>query len=417
MSENILYAQSGGVTAVINATACGVIQTARLSKKFKKVFAAKNGILGVLREELIDTGKESARAIDSLLHTPGGAFGSCRHKLRSFDEDNREYARLVEVFRSHKVKYFLYNGGGDSQDTANKVAQISSKLGYPLNCIGIPKTIDNDLPYTDSCPGFGSVAKYVATSTLEATLDVLSMAKSSTKVFLLEVMGRHTGWIAASAGLIKSSEISAPHIILFPEVVFDEEKFLKKVHESVSRHGYCVIVASEGVRQKDGSFISDKNSRDAFGHLQLGGAVPILADLVKNSFDYKCHWAVADYLQRSARHLASETDVEQAYALGQAAVKLAEKNRNSVMPVIKRVPGKSYKWRIQEVRLGKVANIERKIPKSFISKDGYGITNRARDYLLPLILGEAYPPYKGGLPDYVSLKNVLVSKKLPDFSI
>ena len=416
MTENILYAQSGGVTSVINATACGVIKTARASKRFKKVFAAKNGIIGVLNEEIIDTTRESSKIIESLIHTPGGAFGSCRYKLRSIHDDIREYVRLVDVFKAHKIKYFLYNGGGDSQDTANKVGHLSSKLGYPISCIGIPKTIDNDLPITDSSPGFGSVAKYVATSTLEASLDVRSMAESSTKVFLFEVMGRNAGWIAASSGLIKSKSMSAPHIILFPEIQFDEKKFIKKVKEAVIKWGYCVVVASEGIKRKDGSFVSDADSIDAFGHSQLGGVSPFLADLVKRKLKIKCHWAVADYLQRSARHLASSNDVKQAYALGEAAVRFAEDDQNMVMPVIRRIPGKKYKWKIESAKLSRVANVERKLPRSYITQDGFGITKKAKEYLLPLIQGEEYPPYSDGLPIYSYPKNELVTKKLPAFS-
>ncbi len=415
MSENILYAQSGGVTSVINATACGVIKTARASKKFKKVFAAKNGILGVLNEEIIDTTRESSKIIESLIHTPGGAFGSCRYKLRSIDDDISEYVRLVDVFKAHKIKHFLYNGGGDSQDTANKVGHLSSELGYSISCIGIPKTIDNDLPITDSSPGFGSVAKYVATSTLEASLDVKSMAGSSTKVFLFEVMGRNAGWIAASSGLIKSKSMSAPHVILFPEIQFDENKFIKKVKEAVIKWGYCVVVASEGIKRKDGSFVSDAGSIDAFGHSQLGGVSPFLADLVKRKLKFKCHWAVADYLQRSARHLASSTDVKQAYALGEAAVRFAEDGQNMVMPVIRRIPGKKYRWKIESAKLSRVANVERKLPRSYITQDGFGITKKAKEYLLPLIQGEEYPPYAAGLPSYSYPKNELVTKKLPAF--
>jgi len=415
LTENILYAQSGGVTSVINATACGVIKTARASTKFKKVFAAKNGILGVLNEEIIDTSRESSKVIDNLIHTPGGAFGSCRYKLRSIDDDISQYVRLVDIFKAHKIKYFLYNGGGDSQDTANKVGLLSSKLGHPISCIGIPKTIDNDLPITDSSPGFGSVAKYVATSTLEASLDVRSMAESSTKVFLFEVMGRNAGWIAASSGLIKSKSMSAPHVILFPEIQFDENKFIKKVKEAVIEWGYCVVVASEGIKRKDGSFVSDNGSIDAFGHSQLGGVAPFLADLVKRELQFKCHWAVSDYLQRSARHLASSTDVQHAFALGEAAVRFAENDQNMVMPVIRRIPGKKYRWKIESAKLSRVANVERKLPRSYITREGYGITTKAIEYLLPLIQGEEYPPYAAGLPNYAYPKNQLVTKKLPAF--
>lgn len=415
MAKNIFYAQSGGVTAVINATACGVIETARKSRRVGKVLAGKNGIIGALREELIDTSKESAKAIAGLRHTPSGAFGSCRYKLKSLEENAAEYRRLIDVFRAHDIGYFFYNGGGDSQDTAHKVSQLSTTMGHPITCIGIPKTVDNDLPITDTCPGFGSVAKYVAVSTLEAGLDVASMAESSTKVFVLEVMGRHAGWIAAAGGLARDSSSAPPHVILFPEIAFEEKAFLAKVKATVDKVGYCVIVASEGAQYADGRFLADAGMKDAFGHTQLGGVAPTLVDMIKAEHGYKCHWSVADYLQRAARHIASATDVEQAYAVGKAAVAFALEGKNAVMPVIQRKRSKPYRWDIGEAPLGKVANVEKMMPRSFISKDGFGITARAREYLSPLIQGEDYPPYRDGLPQYVRLKNQLVRKKLPAF--
>ena len=415
LPKNVFYAQSGGVTAVINATACGVIETARKSRKLGKVFAGKNGIIGALHEELIDTSLESPSSIAALRHTPSGAFGSCRYKLKSLRENEAEYRRLIEVFQAHDIGYFFYNGGGDSQDTANKVSRFSLDMGYPITCIGIPKTVDNDLPMTDTCPGFGSVAKYVAVSTLEAGLDVASMAESSTKVFVLEVMGRHAGWIAAAAGLAKRSAGAPPHVILFPEVAFDQQRFLAKVRESVDRYGFCVVVASEGARYADGTFLADAGAKDAFGHTQLGGVAPTLVDMIRSEHGYKCHWSVADYLQRAARHIASATDVEQAYAVGAAAVQFALAGKNAVMPVIKRKNTKGYAWEIGEAPLSKVANVEKMMPKSFITRDGFGITGKAREYLSPLIQGEDYPPYRDGLPQYVRLKCKLVPKKLPPF--
>jgi len=419
MKKNILYAQSGGVTPVINATACGVIETARKHRdRIGKVLAGKDGIIGVLREELIDTSQESKADIAALRHTPGGAFGSCRYKLKSIEESGREYARLVDVLRAHDIGYFFYNGGGDSADTAYKVSQISKKLGFPVQCIGVPKTIDNDLPVTDTCPGFGSVAKYVAVSIMEASLDVESMASSSTKVFIMEVMGRHAGWIAAAGGLAQREAGDPPHIILFPEVNFDQQAFLSRVKQAVEAHGYCSIVVSEGVRYPDGRFLAEAGSRDAFGHAQLGGAAPVVAELVRSALGYKYHWAVSDYLQRSARHIASATDVDQAYAVGEAAVKLALQGKNGVMPVIKRVSSDPYRWKIEEAALSRVANREKLMPRNFISKDGFGITSAARKYLEPLIRGESYPPYdKHGLPRYVRLKKNLVKKILPDFKV
>ena len=411
--RNAFYAQSGGVTAVINATACGVIETARRhGDRIGKVFAGRNGILGALCEELIDTSRETPAAIAALRETPGGAFGSCRYKLAPPEKDEREYARLMAVFRAHDIGYFFYNGGGDSQDTAHKVAELGEREGYPIACIGIPKTVDNDLPHTDTCPGFGSVAKYVAVSIREAALDVASMCETSTKVFILEVMGRHAGWIAAAAGLAQHDRHDAPHLILFPETPFDEEDFLKKVRETVEANGYCVIAASEGTRYADGRFLAEAGTRDAFGHAQLGGVAPVLAEIVNSALGYKYHWAVADYLQRSARHIASGVDVEQAYAVGEAAVEFALAGKNAVMAAVVRTHDKPYRWRIGEAPLKRVANVERRMPKAYIRKDGYGITAAARRYLEPLIAGEAYPRYVNGLPNYVSLKNALAPKKL-----
>lgn len=401
---NAFYAQSGGVTAVINASACGVIETARKYKhKIGKVFAGRNGITGAINDDLIDTSKESSKNIAALRYTPAGAFGSCRYKLK--DPDN-ECQKILAVFKKYNIGYFFYNGGGDSQDTANKLAEYSKAHGYPLICIGIPKTIDNDLPFTDCCPGFGSVAKYVAISIREASMDVISMAATSTKVFILEVMGRHAGWIAAASGLACEKEGDAPHIILFPEVTFDPEAFLKRVDDSVKKFGYCSIVVSEGVKNTEGAFLAESGLKDAFGHAQLGGVAPMLASLIKEKLKYKYHWAVSDYLQRSARHIASKVDVEQAYALGKAAVEFALKGKNAVMPTIVRKSSKPYRWSIGEAALSKVANIEKKMPKNFITKDGMHITDACREYLLPLIQGEDYPPYKNGLPAYVVLKNV-----------
>ncbi|MCH2157679.1 MAG: 6-phosphofructokinase [Oleiphilaceae bacterium] len=418
--KNAFYAQSGGVTAVINASACGVIETARQhSDKIGKVYAGRNGIIGALREELIDTSIESVEDIAALKHTPSGAFGSCRYKLKNFEENKREYERLIEVFQAHNIGYFFYNGGGDSQDTAYKVSQLSEKMGYPITCIGVPKTVDNDLPFTDCCPGFGSVAKYVAISTKEAAMDIKSMCESSTKVFILEVMGRHAGWIAAAGGLAGQNSDEAPHIILFPEVPFDRETFLARVDEAVKKHGYCVIIASEGAQYEDGRFVADAGQKDAFGHTQLGGVAPTLANMVKQALGYKYHWAVADYLQRAARHIASRTDVEQAYAMGKAAVEFAVSGKNAVMPIIVRENSAPYKWSIGEAPLSQVANQEKKMPIHYITDDGYGITAECREYLSPLIQGEDYPPYDdAGMPRYVNLVNKVIEKKLrTDFEI
>jgi 6-phosphofructokinase 1 len=410
---NAFYAQSGGVTAVINASACGVIETARKHKdKIGKVYAGRNGIIGALTEELIDTSKESAKAIAGLRYTPSGAFGSCRYKLKSLEANKREYERLIEVFKAHNIGYFFYNGGGDSADTCYKVSQLSEAMGYPVQAIHVPKTVDNDLPITDCCPGFGSVAKYIAVSTREASFDVASMCKTSTKVFVLEVMGRHAGWIAAAGGMAADNEHNIPIVILFPEVEFNQEKFLKAVKEKVTKFGYCTVVVSEGCHYPDGKFLAEAGTRDSFGHAQLGGAAPVVANMIKDGLGYKYHWGVADYLQRAARHLASKSDVEQAYALGKAAVELALKGNNSVMPTIVRVSDKPYKWKIGMAQLKDVANKEKMMPRNFITTDGFGITPKCRAYLAGLIKGEDYPPYKEGLPAYVKLKNVAVPKKL-----
>lgn len=411
--RNALYAQSGGVTAVINATACGVIETARKQRnRIGKVYAGRDGIIGVLTEDLIDTSRETPAAIRALRHTPGGAFGSCRYKLKGLDENRAQYERLMEVFKAHNIGYFLYNGGNDSADTTWKVSQLAGELGYPLACIGIPKTVDNDLVGTDSCPGFGSVAKYVATSVRETGFDVASMARTSTRVFVLEVMGRHAGWITAACGLAAEKEGDAPHILLFPERPFEPEPFLARVDAVVKAHGFCTIALSEGVRDRESKFLSESGVRDAFGHAQLGGVAPRIAAMVRNRFGYRCHWAVADYLQRAARHLASKVDVEQAYAVGKAAVDLAVKGRNAVMPVIVRKSDRPYRWAIGTAELKDIANREKMVPPEFVTEDGFHITARCRRYLAPLIVGEDPPPFKDGLPVYVKLKNAPVRKKL-----
>ena len=410
--KNAFYAQSGGVTAVINASAAGVIEAARDSKVIGKVYAGRNGIIGALTEDLIDTSKETKATIAALRHTPGGAFGSCRYKLKDLETSRRQYERLIEVFKAHNIGYFFYNGGGDSADTCLKVSQLSETLGYPIQAIHVPKTVDNDLPITDCSPGFGSVAKYTAVSIREAALDVQSMCATSTKVFVMEVMGRHAGWIAAAAGLAQEQDGDAPHIILFPEIAFNREKFLKKVQQTVKKYGYCVIAVSEGARYQDGTFLADAGSTDAFGHKQLGGVAPVLAQMVKAELGHKYHWAVPDYLQRAARHMASAVDLEQAYAVGRAAVEMAEAGDNAVMPAIIRGKGKKYSWAVEKAPLAKVANVEKKMPRNFISRDGFGITAAARDYLLPLIQGEAPMPFKNGMPVHARLKLAPVPKKL-----
>ncbi|MEO8306070.1 MAG: 6-phosphofructokinase [Betaproteobacteria bacterium] len=417
--RNAFYAQSGGVTAVINASAAGVIETARANRdRIGKVYAGRNGIIGALTEDLIDTSRDSARDIAALMHTPSGAFGSCRYKLKGLDESRAQYERLIEVFRAHDIGYFFYNGGNDSADTCLKVSQISQRLGYPLIAVHVPKTVDNDLAVTDNCPGFGSVAKYVATSMREAAFDVASMARTSTKVFVLEVMGRHAGWITAAVGMADDADTPIPLLLLFPEIAFDEPKFVAAVEARVKRHGYCCVGVSEGLKNAAGKLMADTGTKDAFGHAQLGGVGPMIAAILGDRLGYKFHWAVADYLQRAARHLASKTDLDHSYAVGKAAVLLALAGKNAVMPAILRTSDKPYRWKIEGVSLEKVANVEKKLPRDFITRDGYGITAKARAYLAPLIRGEDYPPFKDGLPHYVRLKNVPVPKKLTtDFKV
>jgi 6-phosphofructokinase len=411
--KNAFYAQSGGVTAVINASACGVIETARrYPNKIGKVYAGRHGILGALTEDMIDTGKESKATIAALRYTPGGAFGSARYKLAGLEKNRAQYERLIDIFRAHDIGYFFYNGGNDSMDTAQKVSEIAVQMDYPIICVGVPKTIDNDLPITDCCPGFGSAAKYIAVSTKEAALDVASMARTSTKVFVLEVMGRHAGWMAAAGGLANEKAGEAPHIILFPEIAFDKAIFLAKVKETVEKRGYCVVVVSEGVKDASGKFLAEAGGKDAFGHAQLGGVGPVVAQMTQEALGYKFHWAVADYLQRSARHIASQVDVDQAYAVGKAAVEFALKGKNAVMPIIVRKSAKPYRWTIGEAPISAIANQEKKVPRNFITEDGFGITAACRRYLLPLIGGEGYPPYRNGLPAYATLKGARVPKRL-----
>lgn len=418
-AKNAFYAQSGGVTSVINASACGVIETARkYPKVFSNVYAGRNGIIGALTEDLIDTSQESDANIASLKHTPSAAFGSCRYKLKGLEENLEQYERLIEIFKAHDISYFFYNGGGDSADTCNKISMLSKKMNFPVQVIHIPKTVDNDLPITDVCPGFGSVAKYVAISTREASYDVLSMAKTSTKVFVIEVMGRHAGWIAAAGGLAADSKNNIPIVILFPEVEFDQASFLAKIDENVRKHEYCSVVVSEGARWPNGKFLAEQGTKDAFGHAQLGGAAPVVANMIKETLGYKYHWAVADYLQRSARHIASKTDVDQAYALGKAAVDMVLAGEDAIMPTIVRKSDAPYTWEIGKANLVDVANVEKMMPREYITDDGFGITTKCRSYLLPLIEGEDYPPYKNGMPCYVKLKNKSVSKILnTDFKI
>lgn len=414
--KNAFYAQSGGVTAVINASACGVLETARRhSDKIGTVFAGRNGIVGALNEELIDTSYETDESIAALKYTPGGAFGSCRYKLKNINESKNEYHRIIDVFKAHDIGYFFYNGGNDSQDTAQKISAVSRELNYPLTCIGIPKTVDNDLVITDNCPGFGSAAKYIATSIREGALDVATMAATSTKVFIMEVMGRNAGWLAAAGGLASEQDGDAPHIILFPEIPYDEITLFEKISVCIKKYGHCAMIVAEGILTKGKEHLKESSSTDAFGHHRLGGTGHVIAETIKRNLDIKCHYAVCNYLQRSARHLASQVDLDQAYAVGQAAVEYALRGETDIMLTIERLQNKPYRWQVGSTPLSSVANLTKGLDRHFISNDGYHISDACREYLLPLIQGEAYPPYKNGLPEYrPNLHLHMAEKKLSD---
>ena len=408
---NLLYLQSGGVSSVINVSACGVLEEAyRHSQLITGIYSAAFGIHGLLNEEIYDVtnlNKETLRAIRCM---PGGVFGSSRHRIVDAHEDDSEYQRLLNIFRAHGISCFLYNGGGGSMAAAEKIADYCRTLNFPISCIGIPKTIDNDMEQTDNCPGYGSVAKFTATTTREAGLDVASTYTSSTKVLLMEVMGRHAGWIAAAAGLAQQEVDDPPHLIIFPERPLNKKDFLNKVDECVKRIGYCVVIVAEGARGEDGEYINANVTSS--GHRQLGGAAMVLAILIKELLGYKYHCVISDYLQRSARHLSSQVDVEHAYAVGSAAVRYALAGKDCVVPMITRISSSPYKWKINEVSLKVVANKEKFLPQSYISKDGYGISDTAREHILPLIQGEAYPIYQDGLPQMTRHRFPLLTKKL-----
>ncbi len=413
--KNAVYAQSGGVTSVINASAYGMIQAARKSKAFGQLYAGLDGINGVLDENLIDLAQESSASLEALRYTPAGAFGSCRKKLQDLEKHSEEFQRIVDVLAAHDVGTFFYNGGNDSMDTVAKLATFAKQKSYPLRVIGIPKTIDNDLPITDNSPGFGSVAKYNAVSMMEASLDTEAMSRDSTKVFVLETMGRNAGWIAAATGLASRHEEDGPHLILLPEVPFNANKFLQAVTRSVTAHGICSITVSEGLQNEKGEFVSEVGGKDAFGHTQLGGVGHYIQMLVNRETKLKTHGAVLDYCQRSGRHLASGTDVSQAIACGAHAVALAEQGLSGVMVTIQRTSDRPYAWSTGHTDASNIANQEKMLTPDMIREDGYHITQKFRDYCLPLIQGEDAPPYEQGLPAYVRLKKALVPKKLPGF--
>ncbi len=412
VKANAVYAQSGGVTSVINASAYGVIKAAMKADFIENIYAGLFGINGILEDKLIDIAQEAPEAIEGLRYTPSAAFGSCRKKLGDLQKQRADFERIIEVFKAHNIRYFFYNGGNDSMDTAYKISLLSKEMGYEVISIGVPKTVDNDLPVTDNTPGYGSVAKYNAVAAREGSLDVESMHRDSTKVFVLESMGRHAGWIVGATGLAAVSEKDGPHLILFPERTFDQEEFLAKVEETVAKIGYCVVAVSEGVHRPDGSFLADSGLRDEFGHAQLGGAALTVSSIIKNELKLKVHTAILDYCQRSGRHIASKTDVEQAIACGEKAVELAAAGKNGHMPIIVRESDDPYCWSIGDTEIVNIANKEKEVPDHFIREDGYHITDAFRRYATPLISGEDYPPFVNGLPAYVRLKKVLIPSKV-----
>ena len=412
---NLLYAQSGGVTAVINATAASVIEAARArADAVGRVLAARHGILGALDEDLIDTAPLSAADLRRLAGTPGGAFGSCRFDLDPPEANRDQYERLFAVFAVHDIGYFLYNGGNGSMDTVAKVSRAAAERGYPLVCVGVPKTVDNDLEGTDCSPGFGSAAKYAATSMLEAGLDLAAMTSPVGRAFVMEVMGRNAGWLAAATALAARNDDQPPHVILMPEVPFDEEAFLAVVRSTVSRLGYCAITVSEGIRRADGTLLMEQDE-DAKGHVQLGGAGQCIARLIHARLGYKHHWAIPDYLQRAAGHLVSATDHAQARAVGQAAVEYALAGRDGVMAAIRRLADAPYRWDVAPVAVTAIANLERQVPAAFIRPDGLHVTDAARAYLCPLIEGEMPACFAGGLPDYPRFALPGVARRLAPY--
>ena len=415
LQGNAIYAQSGGVTSVINGSAYGVITEAMKADFIDKIYGGFQGINGILEENLIDLQEESPQTIEALRYTPGAALGSCRRKLPDLEKNRHEFERIVQVLEAHDIRYFFYNGGNDSMDTVCKVSRIAVKMGYELIGIGVPKTVDNDLPVTDNCPGFGSTAKYNAISILEGGIDVASMYRDSTKVFVMETMGRHAGWIAAATALARRERDDPPHLILLPERAFVEKRFLVKVEEVVSRNGFCVVAVSEGSKGEDGRFLSESGSTDQFGHVQLGGVTHVVQSLIKENLGLKTHGALLDYCQRSGRHLSSRVDLEQAIACGQHAVAIAKEQLNGQMVILVRENDDPYRWSVGHTDAVNIANQEKLLPDSYISSDGFDITEAFIKYCRPLIEGEDFPPFSAGIPQYGRLKKKFVPKKLPAF--
>ena len=401
---NALYIQSGGMTSVLNNAAYTIIKTIqKYPKKIGKLYAGIYGIVGVLEDNLLDISTLSEIQIENIKNSPGGVFGTSRYKIKSINEDFAIYETLVNIFIKYNIHYIFYNGGNDSVDTALKLSKITKKFDYKLYCIAVPKTIDNDIACTDVSPGFGSAAKYIATSMYEASIDLKSMCKTSTKVFIMEIMGRHAGWLTAASAVWKNNDSDPPHICLLPEIPFNQERFLKLVTNSVNKYGYCSIAVSEGLKDETHKFISHKNTNDTFGHTQLGGVSSVLANIIQINLGYKCHYAIPDYLQRAAKHLCSKLDIEIANAVGKAAVEFAIQQKNNVMPCIKKIQTNPYLYEIECISLDNIANVEKKMPLNFIDKENLTITSECKEYILPFVSGEVFPKYsENGKPIYIS---------------
>lgn len=415
---NLLVGQSGGPTSVINASVAGVIQEAgRHPDAIEEIYGGLNGIFGMLNEDLIDLQEEKRQAIEGLKHTPAAALGTCRYKLdfkKKAEKAAKDMDRLFEVFKAHNIRYFFYAGGNDSQDTSHKIHEEAVKRGWDMRVIGVPKTIDNDLPHTDHCPGYGSVIKYNATTVMEVGLDVGSMATDDGSCCIIEVMGRSAGWIAAGTVLAKRKPSDAPHIILLPEIPFDEAAFLAKVQATVAEHRYCIVVVGEGLKNAQGEEIgADKTRLDSFGHPVLSGAADRLAEIVQGRVSLKTRTVKLGYTQRAAAHFASETDVQEAFACGEAAVRAAVSGQSGQMVKIVRLQQDPYKWTTDLQPLGDIANVEHFLPRDWISEDGFMPNEKFIQYAAPLVVGEPKLATEGGLPKYTVLEKVRVDKVLP----
>jgi 6-phosphofructokinase 1 len=414
---NLLVAQSGGPTAVINSSIAGVISEAGRHECIEEIYGGMNGVYGILQENLIDIGEENTKSIQSLKHTPAAALGTCRYKINfktDAEQAEKDMNRLFEVIEAHNIRYFFYAGGNDSQDTTNKVHLEAAKRGYDIRAIGVPKTIDNDLPHTDHTPGYGSVIKYNATTVMEVGADLRSQATDEGSCCIIEVMGRSAGWIAAGTVLAKEREDDPPHIILLPEIPFNETKFLVKAMDTVTKNGYCVVVVGEGLKDTEGNEIgADKTKLDAFGHPVLAGAAERLAEIVEPALNLKTRTVKLGYAQRAAAHYASQTDVDEAFACGEAAVRAAIEGQSGFMVKLVRESDEPYKWSTGLQPLEDIANQEAFIPRDWISEDGWLPNEKFEKYARPLIQGELHLPTKGGLPAFARLNKVAVDKVLP----